>query len=146
MSGGARSHVLEAAAGLLVTRTCLYVAGFRRWKSAIEWLTSRTAVPGGAAGHEEIASARAIARWEAAAARHLPLRTNCLDRSLTLWWLLRRRGIAAELRIGGRKENGQFVAHAWVESGDVLLDELNNNSKKFEPFESQSAAMGTQAS
>ena len=44
-----------------------------------------------------------------------PFRGNCLSRSLALWWLLRRRGIKADLRIGSRKYSGQFQAHAWVE-------------------------------
>jgi hypothetical protein len=136
MSGDARSHVLDAAAGLLFTRACLYVMGFRRLKSTIEWLTSGP-LAGGRAGESEIALARAIAKYEAAAARHLPLRTNCLDHSLTLWWLLRRRGIAAVLRIGGRKENGQFVAHAWVELSGAELDDSNNGDRKYEPFEDE---------
>ena len=40
-----------------------------------------------------------------------------------LWWLLRRRGIAAELRIGARKEFERFEAHAWVEVDSAVLND-----------------------
>jgi Transglutaminase-like superfamily len=141
MNGYARGHVLEAAGGLLMTHAGLRVAGFRLWKSAIEWLTPGMAASGSAATQPEIELARAIGRWQAAAARHLPLKTNCLERSLTLWWQLRRRGIAANLRIGGRKEDGRFEAHAWVEVGGVVLDD---SSGGFEPFDRHPASMEAQ--
>jgi hypothetical protein len=44
-----------------------------------------------------------------------PLRPTCLTRSLALVYLLRRRGLPAELRIGVRKTGEAFGAHAWVE-------------------------------
>lgn len=48
---------------------------------------------------------------------------TCLRKSLVLWFLLRRQGIAAELQIGTRFEQGEFQAHAWVEyQGDVVGD------------------------
>jgi hypothetical protein len=121
MSGYARGQVLEAASGLLMTRVGLLVAGFRRWKTAVEWFTP-LAVSDGAAEQLEIDFARALQRRVSAAARHLPLLTNCLDQSLTLWWMLRRRGIAGDLRIGARNEEAQFEAHAWVELGEAVLD------------------------
>jgi len=49
---------------------------------------------------------------------------------LTLWWLLGRQGIASELRIGVRKEQGRFEAHSWVEyEGVTLNDELDVGSR-----------------
>ena len=47
----------------------------------------------------------------------------CLSRSLTLWWLLRRRGIESQLRLGVRKGEQGLDAHAWVElAGQVVND------------------------
>ncbi len=40
---------------------------------------------------------------------------TCLHRSLTLGWMLNRRGVPAEIRIGVRDARGTFSAHAWVE-------------------------------
>ncbi len=145
-SGYARGIAIEAACGLLVTRAGLRMAGFRRWKAAIEWLTPGPARRNAPAGQREIELAQAIARWQAAAARHLPVETNCLDRALTLWWLLRRRGIAADLRIGGRKEDGRFEAHAWVEVGEAVLGDASADRGEFEPFERREVSMRTQVS
>src|SRR6185369_2789042 len=59
--------------------------------------------------------ARTITWLLGLATRHSVASANCLRRSLVLWFLLRRRRIPAEIRIGVRKELGQFQAHAWVE-------------------------------
>ena len=47
--------------------------------------------------------------------KELPLASRCLARALTLWYLLRRRGITTDLRFGIRKQDGKLLAHAWVE-------------------------------
>jgi hypothetical protein len=57
------------------------------------------------------------------AARRGWLRANCLQRSLTLWWLLTRRSIPAEVFVGVRNVSGQLEAHAWLEvRGEVIND------------------------
>ena len=49
--------------------------------------------------------------------------TTCLKKSLILLRLLRKRGIPAELRLGVRKVDDDFSAHAWIEcAGRTLLD------------------------
>jgi hypothetical protein len=47
----------------------------------------------------------------------------CLARSLTLWALLRRRGIETELRVGYRKRDGGIEGHAWLEYEGVSINE-----------------------
>ena len=54
--------------------------------------------------------------------RQLPFTGRCLARALALWYLLQRRGIATEVRLGIRKHKGQFSAHAWVEYGAQSLE------------------------
>jgi hypothetical protein len=76
-----------------------------------------------------------IARMAAAAARNFFFDTNCLEQSLMLWWLLRRRGIAAELRIGARKEFERFEAHAWVEVDSAVLNDSSAEHQDFVPFD-----------
>ncbi|MGE3804417.1 MAG: lasso peptide biosynthesis B2 protein [Gemmataceae bacterium] len=39
---------------------------------------------------------------------------GCLERSLALLWMLRRRGVYALLRLGCRRHDGQLFFHAWV--------------------------------
>ena len=52
-----------------------------------------------------------------------------------LWWLAARRGIPAELRIGARKQAGRFEAHAWVEMGNVVLNDSGEAHLHFAPFD-----------
>src|SRR5690242_15007320 len=78
---------------------------------------------------------RAMARVEQAVARRLPFQSNCLDQSLALWWMLRRRGVAAEMHIGGRKEDSNFEAHAWVEVGGYTFPEMSGGQLPFTPFD-----------
>ncbi|MBK9123578.1 MAG: lasso peptide biosynthesis B2 protein [Chloroflexi bacterium] len=50
-------------------------------------------------------------------------RPNCLDRSLTLWFMLNRRRITSELVFGVCYADGALDAHAWVTvQGSVLND------------------------
>ena len=53
------------------------------------------------------------ARRVAIAGAFYPRRALCLEQSLTLFVLLRRRGVPAELRLGVQPR--PFYAHAWVE-------------------------------
>lgn len=69
------------------------------------------------------------------AATHNLFPITCLQRSMVLWWLLRRRGIASELRIGVRKEQGQFAAHAWVEHQNLALNDRADIGREFAPFD-----------
>ena len=144
LSGHARGVVLEAAAALAATHIGLRLAGFRRWKAALAWLVPEPAGRSIAVEPGNAEMAREIARLEQSAARHLFLRTNCLERSLVLWWLLEKRGIATELRIGARKEAGRFEAHAWVEFEGAVLNDAGDEHHHFVPFEGSIAAMETQ--
>lgn len=53
------------------------------------------------------------ARRVSTAAAFYPRRARCLEQSLAMYVLLRRRGVAAELRLGANAR--PFYAHAWVE-------------------------------
>ena len=64
-----------------------------------------------------------------------PLEAGCLVESLTLWWTLRRRGIAADLRLGVRTFVGPLQSHAWVEYQGVPLNDADDVRLVFEPFD-----------
>ncbi|MFZ0882216.1 MAG: lasso peptide biosynthesis B2 protein [Candidatus Acidiferrales bacterium] len=127
-----RSIAVEAAAGLLATWFGLRLIGFRRWERVL-------AVFAPSANASALASEREcallIARLEAAAARNVLFQPSCLEQSLVLWWLLRRRGIAAEVRIGARKDSDRFEAHAWVEFDSQVLNDASADHRRFIPFE-----------
>ncbi len=135
LSGFERGVVIEATGALLATWLGLRLAGFRRWKSVLAWFGPSANAIAPLPGSSEKESAQVIARMEAAAARNLFFSTNCLEQSLVLWWVLRRLGIAAELRIGARKEVGRFEAHAWVEVDSMVLNDAGLGHRHFVPFD-----------
>ena len=62
-----------------------------------------------------------------------PGRALCLEQSLVLFVLLRRRGVGAELRLGVQPY--PFNAHAWVELDGVPLNETPETIRQFVPME-----------
>ncbi len=71
--------------------------------------------------------------------RHGLVHPSCLAKSMALWWLLGRQGISSHLRIGIRKENGAFEAHAWVERGGAALNEPDEHHHHYAAFDAVSA-------
>ena len=61
---------------------------------------------------------------------------------MVLWWLLMSRSIAAELRVGARKDAQTFEAHAWVEYGGAVLNDVEE-SLHFVPFDGPIDSVGT---
>jgi hypothetical protein len=78
---------------------------------------------------------RAACRMVIAALRYSFLQYTCLEESLTLWYLLRKQGIEACLRIGVRKENEKFEAHAWVEHRGEALNQDEAMHRHYAAFE-----------
>ena len=70
-----------------------------------------------------------------AADRHGLIHSSCLAKSLTLWWLLSRQGISSHLRIGIRKEEEKFEAHAWVERDGAALNEPDEHHHHYAAFD-----------
>jgi hypothetical protein len=136
-----RLAVVDAAFWLCVTWIAVRVLGFRRWKNALSGFlpTLPAASPPSNTSPSNrgdlLSEARATARAHSVAARHLFIRTNCLEQSTALWFVLRRRGIAAEIRFGARKQAEKLEAHAWVECMNVALDEDQGVHVHFRPFE-----------
>jgi hypothetical protein len=76
-------------------------------------------------------------RMLGAAQRRWPLKFTCLEESLILWYLLRRQGITSRLRIGVRKVNGKFEAHAWVEQEGEALNQPGQLHRHYSAFEQE---------
>jgi Transglutaminase-like superfamily len=68
-------------------------------------------------------------------------RPTCLVQSLVLWWFLARQGIASDLRIGIRRQEGNFEAHAWIESGGVILYDPDEVREHFAAFDASLASL-----
>lgn len=80
------------------------------------------------------AEVRSASRMVDAASRRGIVHGNCLSRSMALWWLLRRRGAPANLRIGARKIGNQFEAHAWVEMAGRAINDSDDVQTRYAPF------------
>jgi hypothetical protein len=143
LSGFERGAVLEAVIALPIAWLAVRLLGFRICRTAFE-------VPGDAARNSRaleagtLDMARRIARLEAVTAANLFFRTSCLEQSLVLCRMLRRRGMNAALRIGARKEEDRFEAHAWVEMAGNVVDGGGAEHLHFVPFEHSESSMETQ--
>lgn len=102
-----------------VVSASLRILGFRRTYAWIE----RTAVSGGSARSGDANTVPYCVSAMQRLKRYVPWTGRCLARSLTLWWMLRRRGLPAQLHIGLRLEAGQLTAHAWAVLDDRPLAE-----------------------
>jgi len=83
------------------------------------------------AAGDELGAVSRLARLVGVAARNHLLPLHCLERALVLQVLLRRRGIATELRIGVRREGGALDAHAWLERAGVPLGEPSSTRERY---------------
>jgi hypothetical protein len=122
LSWADRSLLLQAGLIVSVVRLALKVISFRRVAALLK-LASRTDLPVQADRSTTAARVLNVARLVNMSSRHSPLASTCLHRSLTLWWLLNRRGFDARLQFGTRRRNGAFEAHAWVEHDGIVVGE-----------------------
>jgi transglutaminase-like putative cysteine protease len=74
-----------------------------------------------------------VCRRVALAGVFFPGRARCLEQSLALYVLLRRRGVPAQLRIGVQPY--PFNAHAWVELSGAPLNEQPEMVRQFVPLQ-----------
>ena len=76
--------------------------------------------------------ARAIAVAVTRAARHGLFRPYCLVRAVALREMLVANGVqGSSIRIGVRREQGAFQAHAWVRWGEVILGDVPEHVASF---------------
>jgi hypothetical protein len=74
-----------------------------------------------------------VAQGVVMAAVFCPGRVECLEQSMALYYLLRRHGVAAELRFGVRTM--PFAAHAWVMHRGVAVQQDLERLAQFAVFE-----------
>lgn len=126
---------------LPLTSAALHTVGFRRWKSFLVKFTpaNNSTEPVTA---ESLKCARRFARMVAAASEEGIFHGKCLPRSMVLWWFLLRRGMPAELQIGGRRASAGFEAHAWVEIAGTVINDHEAVNQDYAPFRGNAASAG----
>lgn len=135
LSSAERWLLAQALILLPLTALALRVVGFWRWQTTLARLAPVDRAPAASDTATLLRQGRALARLVDVAARRGLYRASCLPRSLTLWWLLRSRGIDNDLCVGVRKEEGQFEAHAWVELRGLVLNDPNHIRQRFVAFD-----------
>ena len=141
LDGDARWMFVRAVVLLPLISLSLRIRGFRFTQGALQKLAAGTKRPRvhrsscrGCSSSRRPQSQLA-ARMVRAAARRSLIKTGCLEESLALWFLLRREGIAADLRIGARKIAGNFDAHAWVECDGEALNQVEEVHRHYAVFD-----------
>ena len=84
----------------------------------------------------QLKEAQQLARMVSIASSNGAYHACCLKKSLLTWWLLARRGIKTELRIGVNNNPGDFKAHAWVEYQGKVLHDPTDIGAQFSAFSS----------
>lgn len=122
--------LLVAAAWMPFFWLSLWVVGLPRLRA---W-TQRRPLAADCRKVMQLSDIQALGDLVNVAARHTVGPRNCLTRSLVLDWLLRRRSIESQLRIGVRLDHGALNAHAWVECQGVPVNDEPDVSAKFAAF------------
>jgi hypothetical protein len=112
-----RVHFIDAVVTLIGIKLLMLTLGFARTLHLLEWRIG-VRFP---SVEPHATALDAAAHSVVAAAVMLPGRNECLEQSLSLWYLLRRRGVAADLTFGMRQY--PFGAHAWVSYRGEPLNE-----------------------
>jgi hypothetical protein len=117
---------------LPLVRAGLRLLGMRRLQAMLKGGGPEGGVPAeAAAGLEE--AERLNYLLQAAAANGL-LHPTCLERSLVLVWLLRKKGLQGDLHIGVRPGEGGVEAHAWVEYAGTVLNDSDRVRENYAAF------------
>jgi hypothetical protein len=129
LSPGQRRIVVAAVLLLPLFGLALRVLGLGRMQGL---LTARRSMARAIVGLPEIQS---IGKLVNTAAHQSPFPATCLTRSFLLAWLLARRGIPSQLRIGVQLTQGAFAAHAWVECQGIPVNDKPDIASQFHAFD-----------
>ena len=105
----------------------LRVFGFSRSIAMVRKLTRATKQS------DDLDYAEAVVRRVAVCSSFHVGRAECLEQSLAAFLLLRRRGVAVDLRIG--VQPFPFAAHAWIELNRRPIVEIPEVITRFTPIE-----------
>jgi hypothetical protein len=128
LSGAEKRLFLSAVMLLPLFWLGLRVFGLARFQA---WLERAPFV---AKTSPSVGELSAIGALVNSAAYYAPGPVTCLTRSLYLRWLLRRRGIASDFRIGVQLVQGKLDAHAWVEVTGMPINDAADVAQRYAAF------------
>lgn len=134
LSGPEKAVFLKAAGLLPLVAVGLRLSGFASVQTKLAQLAGPSSRFGRPA--ELAVDVATVAALVELAARKGPVRVNCLERSLALWFLLQRRGVAADLRVGVRVASAAERAtfHAWIEHQGQVINDTSDVGYRYQPF------------
>jgi hypothetical protein len=135
LSSGERRTLVQAIILLPLTSLLLRLMGLRRCQRLFSYFFRQRRRRETKRLETSLTQAQDVSRMVGMAVRHGIYPANCLQRSLTLWWLLHHQKIQSELRFGARKEDGRFEAHAWIEIAGVVLNDSEDVREHYAPFD-----------
>lgn len=104
-----------SAAVLTLSHLSTKLFGIDRTVRMFHWLGERTK----AGSRPDTMTAGAIAAHALRGLNVLPMRIECLDQAIAVWFSLNRHGLPAFLKIGMRLS--PLSGHAWVTCGDEIF-------------------------
>jgi predicted metal-binding membrane protein len=123
--------VLSCGFTLLWVKAMLRARGFL---ATIGWIRRRVErVPSTSAVDPQVVGA--VEHAVAMAAAFYPGRAKCLEQSLALYYLLRRKGVSAQYCQGVRQY--PFRAHAWIEYHGEVINDVPEHARFFERLPGQ---------
>jgi hypothetical protein len=123
--------VLQSGLTILALKLSLKVRGYA---GTLAWIRRRVAAVSEVPGVDPVLVT--AAEWSVAmAAAFYPGRAQCLERSLVLYYLLRRQGIPVRYCHG--VQPFPLVSHAWVEYQGEVINDVPERVKEFSRFPDQ---------
>ena len=140
-----RRMALEAAVLLALSRALVRYVPLRHWRSCLDTSAppGRCATAAGSSGTES--GSRAVGWVVRRVARRLPFDARCLPQAVAAQWMLRRRRIPSQLRLGARDGTGpDMEMHAWllVDGEAVVGGENAETYTPLPPFDNRTPAPG----
>ena len=123
--------VLKSGLMIAALKASLKLRGYKRtieWiRRRVERVRMRTDV--------EPSVVKAAEWWVAMAAAFYPGRAQCLERSLVLYYVLRRQGVPVRYCHG--VQPWPLISHAWVEYRGAVINDVPERVKAFSRFTDQ---------
>ena len=128
-----RLLVIRAGFWIPVVEIWMRTRGFQHCQRGLRKIAAYLPTSG---GEENLSRAQHIAALvEKGNRRCSPYIADCLTRSLVLQYILHRKNIEADLKLGVRTLTGQFEAHSWVEYKDTPLGEQESVRQIYTAFD-----------
>ena len=118
---------------MLYIRLRMDLTPFRSWK---HWLINQPVDALKPLNHHEKSTVISHRRMITLASRYHFINANCLPKSLALKWMLAKKNIHSELKMGLNLDNNDFQGHAWLQRDNIILNDHHDVALRY-PLEQE---------